>query len=201
MTKNYDRAYFDRWYRDRRHRIIEPEEVRRKAALAIGVAEYFLRRPIRSVLDIGCGEGAWRPHIRALRPSASYLGIDSSEYVVRRFGRRRNIIRGSVGTLDQIRSPKPFDLVVCADVLHYLPDAEVRRGASEIGRLLGGAAFIEVLTSDDEILGDLEGMHRRSAQWYERTFARVGMRRVAPYCWLAKDLALEAAMLETEHRL
>jgi SAM-dependent methyltransferase len=200
MTKSYDREYFDRWYRDGRHRIIEPEEVRRKASVAVAVAEYFLRRRVESVLDVGCGEGAWRAHIRAIRPSASYLGIDSSEYAVRRFGSRRNIRHGSVGTLHELRPRQPFDLVVCADVLHYLTDSEVRSGAGEMARLAAGAAFIEVLTSEDHIIGDLEGMYRRDAQWYDRTFARAGMRRVAPYCWLAKELAEDASALELSSR-
>ena len=45
-------------------------------------------------------------------------------------------------------------------------------------------------------IGDLEGMTRRPARWYDNTFARAGMRRVAPYCWLAKELAEEASLLE-----
>ena len=57
----------------------------------LGVAEYFLRRKVRSVLDIGAGEGAWRAELRRLRPSIRYTGVDPSEYVVRRHGRRRNI--------------------------------------------------------------------------------------------------------------
>ena len=39
-----------------------------KSRWPCAMAEYFLRRPMRTVLDIGCGEGAWLPHLRALRP-------------------------------------------------------------------------------------------------------------------------------------
>ncbi|MGE8249812.1 MAG: methyltransferase, partial [Stenotrophomonas bentonitica] len=58
MDKTYDAAYFQRWY--------QPDQtggaarLARKVALAVASAEYYLERPIRSVLDIGCGEGAWR---------------------------------------------------------------------------------------------------------------------------------------------
>jgi hypothetical protein len=45
----------------------------RKVALAVASAEYYLERPIRSVLDIGCGEGAWRAPLLKLRPKVEYL--------------------------------------------------------------------------------------------------------------------------------
>ena len=78
-TKQYDEAYFRRWYHDRKTRVNSQAEVRRKVVMAVSVAEYFLQRPIRSVLDVGCGEGAWFPHLRALRPKVEYLGFDSSD--------------------------------------------------------------------------------------------------------------------------
>ena len=71
MTKHYDQAYFDRWYRDpalRDTAIGGGARLARKVALAVATAEYHLERPIRSVLDIGCGEGAWRAPLLKLRP-------------------------------------------------------------------------------------------------------------------------------------
>ena len=47
--KIYDKAYFDKWYRDGRHRVISSGVLARKAALAVGLAEYYLGRPIRNV--------------------------------------------------------------------------------------------------------------------------------------------------------
>src|ERR1700716_1336026 len=88
--KSYDEAYFTRWYRDPRTRVHTPDSVRRKVRMVLGVAEYFLGRKLRSVLDIGAGEGAWRREIRRMRPQARYLGIDPSEWVVARHGRRPN---------------------------------------------------------------------------------------------------------------
>ena len=69
MTKTYDRAYFDRWYRH--GGIGHAARLARKVALAVATAEYHLERPIRSVLDIGCGEGAWRAPLRSLRMPTS----------------------------------------------------------------------------------------------------------------------------------
>jgi SAM-dependent methyltransferase len=196
-VKRYDQAYFDKWYRGRT-RVHAEGEVRRKVALAVATTEYFLRRTLRSVLDIGCGEGAWQPHLRAIRPRVSYTGVDSSEYAVTRFGRERNIRRGSLGGLAAAGVTRRFDLVVCSDVLHYVPDAELRRGLPELVRHAGGVAYLEVLTADDDIVGDLEGLHRRPSNWYRRLFASSGLHACGPYLWLAPPLLGSAAQLETE---
>ena len=94
-------------------------------ALAVTTAEYFLRRPVGNVLDVGCGEGAWLPHLRALRPRVQYLGLDSSDYAVERFGRARNIRKATFGDLPKLKLGV-YDLVVCSDVLHYVPDPALR---------------------------------------------------------------------------
>lgn len=193
--KRYDRAYFDHWYRGR-NRVSSRDEVRRKVALAVATCEYFIRHPLRSVLDVGCGEGAWQPHLTDLRPKAKYLGLDPSDYAVERFGESRNIRKASFGKLASARLRRPFDLVVCSDALHYVPDDEIRAGLPELVRLAGGVLFLEVLTADDDIIGDLNGMIRRPAIWYRKLFEKAGLLQVAPYTWLAPSLRSDAAELE-----
>jgi SAM-dependent methyltransferase len=126
--KVYDKAYFDRWYRDSRHALFHLGMLPRRVQLAISAAEYLLERPIRSVLDVGCGEGRWRPLLRQARPRIRYVGVDSSEYVVRRFGQRRNIRRGTFGELGHLGLDGRFDLVVGSDVLHYVALSEGAAG-------------------------------------------------------------------------
>ena len=193
--KRYDRAYFDKWYRSR-GRITTDAEVHRKVTLAVAEAEYFLRRSLRSVLDVACGEGAWFPHIKALRPRASYRGIDSSDYAVRAFGRKRHIEQGSFRDIARIDGV--FDLVVCADALHYIDDHEIMAGVPHLARLAGGILWLEVLTREDEIIGDIEGLIRRPAKWYRELFAKAGLTQAGPYTWLAPKLREDAATLETE---
>jgi SAM-dependent methyltransferase len=195
-VKRYDQHYFDRWYRGR-GRVHAAGDVERKVALAVAAAEYFLRRKLRNVLDVGCGEGAWQPYLRALRPRVRYLGIDPSEYAVARFGRQRNLRRAGFDELTSLRLTQPFDLVVCSDVMHYLSDDEIRRGLPELVRLTEGVAFLEVLTADDSIVGDLEGLIRRPAAWYRRTFRAMGLQSAGPYLWLAPPIQGSAAELET----
>jgi len=198
-VKRYDRRYFDRWYRSRKA-VNSTAEIRRKVAMTVAVAEFFLHNPVRNVLDVGCGEGAWLPHLRALRPNVAYSGVDPSEYVVERFGKQRNIRQASFGGIASLRIREQFDLIVCADALHYVPDDEIRRGLPELVRLARGTLFLEVLTSDDRIVGDLDSFIRRPASWYRRVFRGAGLTPVAPYSWASPEAAENLAALEIPSR-
>lgn len=195
MTKKYDRAYFDRWYRHRSTRVSSHAEVRRKVSLAVAAAEYYLHRPIRTVLDAGCGEGAWLPHLQALRPRIQYVGFDASEYVVTRFGKSRNIHLASFADLPSLELDV-FDLVICSDVMHYVPDADLRHGVRALAEATDGVAYFEVLTKEDEIQGDLDGFIRRPAAFYRALFTRAGMTPAGPYLWLSPAFKDSVAELE-----
>jgi SAM-dependent methyltransferase len=193
--KRYDRAYFQRWYRalGGEHR----NALARKVALAVALAEFHLERPIRSVLDVGCGEGAWRAALLKLRPGLHYQGVDSSEYAVARYGRTRNIALASFGQLGQLRFGAPVDLLVCADVIHYVPTAELRRGLSGFAEHCQGVAFLELYTKEDSIAGDLRGFLPRRAADYRRWFAEAGLRACGSQAYLAPALHAKAAALDT----
>lgn len=201
MTKQYDQAYFDQWYRDPAARgaaIGGPARLARKVALAVATAEYHLERPIRSVLDIGCGEGAWRAPLLKLRPRLHYLGFDSSEYAVTRFGPRRNLHLAHFGDFEYLRPCAPVDLLVCSDVLHYLPTRELQRGLPALAELCAGVAFLETFTRSDGITGDTAGFQARPASFYRERFARIGLHPLGSHLWLSPGLkegltALEAA--------
>lgn len=194
-TKHYDREYFQRWYHDRATSINTHAEVRRKVALAIATTEYFIRRQVRSVLDVGCGEGAWLSHLQAFRPRVKYTGLDSSEYAVKRYGRERNIRRATFGELPSLKLDA-YDLVVCSDVLHYVPDGEIRDGMKTLAQVCDGIAFFEVLTKEDDVIGDLDSFIRRPAAWYRATFRKAGFLQIAPYCW--RSPALKDVLAEME---
>jgi len=187
LMKVYDRSYFQRWYRDPKDRVTTREGLARKVRMAVSMTEYMLGRQIRSVLDVGCGEAPWFPVLKSLRPKVKYTGIDSSEYVVERFGAERNIRYGSLGSLGSMKSLRVCDLVVCADVLQYVETADVERGLRAIRRLLGGVAYIEAFTTEDAMEGDHVGWHERSAAVYRRLFRRAGLTQCGPYCFTDLD--------------
>lgn len=197
MPKRYDRDYFERWYRRPATRVEAPGALARKVRLALSAAEHLLGRPVRTVLDVGCGEGEWGVVLRRLRPRLRYTGVDDSAYAVRRFGARRNVRRGTVGALGELGLRGPFDLVVCCDVLHYVPTDELARGFPALAALLGdGVAYVELFTSADEIEGDLLGFHERPPSFYRRLFRRAGLAPRGLHCWVGADRAGEGGALE-----
>lgn len=194
--KTYDQAYFRRWYHDPDRRVIKPAAVARKVNLVMGIAESLLERPIRSVLDVGCGEAPWRAHLLRARPKVRYVGVESSDYAVRRFGASRGIVQGTFGTLDELGLDGPFDLVVVCDVLHYVPTTELTPGLDAISSALGGVAYLEAYTTADEIEGDHADWHHRSTGAYLRHFSRAGLHHVGMHCYVGDDLAAGTAALE-----
>ena len=158
---HYDRAYFDKWYRHPAHRVKTPRYLARQVACVVSVAEYLLERRITTVLDVGAGEGHWRPVLRRMRPGLRYYGVDPSEYAVRRFGRRRNIQLGSLGTIRELPLPRAFDLIVCCGVLNYVPEDEIPEGVRALRALARGPIYLEVFAREDDAEGDFQ---RRAAK-------------------------------------
>lgn len=196
MPKLYDRAYFDKWYRHPDHSVASPAELRRKISMVLAQAEYYLGRSVRSVLDVGCGEGVWRAPLLKLRPGIHYQGLDASEYAVSRFGRSRNIGLARFGQLEYLRFDQRFDVIVCTDVLHYLKPAEIRAGLTGISDMLEGVAFLEVFTSKDGVDGDMDGFHSRAPSWYLKAFNDVGLMPSGSHCYLGPRLERRVAALE-----
>jgi SAM-dependent methyltransferase len=193
-AKQYDAAYFRRWYRG--PRASSRADLARKVAMAVAMAEFYLQRPIRSVLDVGCGEAAWRAPLLKLRPKLRYQGVDSSEYAVARYGRSRNIALARFGQMEQLRFGAPVDLLVCSDVMHYVPTAELRRGLSGFAELCDGLAFLELYAKGDEIRGDHAGYLARPAASYRRWFREAGFVACGSHAYLSPNLHANAVALE-----
>ena len=194
--KHYDRAYFDRWYRDPRHAVKSPLVLTRKVRMVVAMAEYYLGRPIESVIDVGAGEGAWLGPLRMLRPRVRYLGLDSSEYAVERYGTTRNIRLMRFADLEHQRFEERFDLLVCSDVMHYVPTRDLVRGVSGFEYLTDGLAFLELFCRGDEYVGDHVGYVSRTASFYRRLFAKAGFTACGSQCYLSRALRSEASQLE-----
>lgn len=180
--KRYDASYFERFYRDPRHRVTTPAALQRRVALVVALAEEILDRRVRSVLDVGCGEARWRAPLRALRPRVDYIGLETSEYALERYGRARGIRRLSFGELAEL-SGQEFDIVLCVDVLHYLTPRELDRGLVSLPALVGGIAHLDVTTREDRPSGDLNGWRARPRAWYETKFENAGLVNLGMQCW------------------
>lgn len=195
-AKRYDERYYQRWYRDPRTRVKSPAELARLVALVLAQTEYHLERPLRSVLDIGCGEGRWYPALKRLRPKVSYRGVDPSAWAVARHGRRRHLQCGSIDALDALDLGPQADLVVLNDVIQYIDDATLARAAPQLRARCRGVIFANAFVDSDEFIGDRTRHQPRSADWYLKLFACAGWRSIGAQCYLAPDLASRAAGLE-----
>src|SRR5690606_6738979 len=121
---------------------------------------------------------------------------DGSEYAVRRHGPRRNLHLARFADFSTLRPCPPVDLLVCSDVMHYLPLKELDRGLPGLAELCGGVAFLETFTREDRTVGDEVDFQARTAAFYRRRFTAHGFRQLGSHCWLSPALAGDVAALE-----
>lgn len=165
----FDAKFYRRYYVDPRTRVASKAESVRLGRFACAYAAY-LGFTVRRVLDAGCGLGHFRAPVRGCFPRARYVGLETSDYLCRRFG----WVRASVA--DYV--PKePFDLVFCHDVLQYLDDRAAVRALSNLGRLSRGALYFSVLTAEDwrrnaDRARTDSGVRLRPAAWYKARLLR-----------------------------
>lgn len=196
LPTRYDKAYFDCWYRNPVTRVKSSAAIRRKAALALSMAEYYLERPLKTVLDVGCGEGNWLAPLRLLRPKVHYTGIDSSNYAVERYGKKRGIRLGSFATLEECDLCDSYDLIICSDTLFYLPLEELKAGLASLAPRTFGIAFLELYTGGDSVIGDFPKERLQTATFYRQLLWRNGFISVGSHCYLGPALADHAMEME-----
>lgn len=192
----YDRAYFDKWYRSPATQTRTPAEWKRLITFVVATADYVLGRPVRTVLDVGAGEGNWLPVLRRLRPRIEYQGVDPSDYAVRRFGRRRNILLGDAASLDALPLADGYDLVVASGMLNYVTPPVLRAGLTQMVARADGMLYLELFTEGDEITGDTGFPQTHTAAWYRSVLRAAGLVGCGMHCYLPRRLEWRLAELE-----
>ncbi len=195
-AQSFDRAYFDKWYRDPAHRVRTHADRARQVAFAVAATELLLERPLRTVLDVGAGEGHWQPVLKSLRPRVQYTGLDPSEHAVRTFGARRNLRLGSIEQLDAVELEQGYDLVCCVGMLYYLTASQFRRGIRLLAERTAGMAYLELFAKEDELEGDLPIGTARLAAWYRREMRHAGWVSLGQHCWVTEAMAERVSSLE-----
>jgi SAM-dependent methyltransferase len=189
----FDRAYYQRYYFDRRTAVATRSEVRARARLIAAFAAHA-GLPPRRILDAGCGTGLLRSALIRLLPRAHYVGLESSEYLCRRYGWEH-------GRIETYRARARFDLVICYDVLQYLPAAAAERALANFGRLCRGVLYFTALTRHDyeqncdQTRTDAD-VYLRNAAWY-RTRLRRHFREAGVGFWLRRGAPLTLWELES----
>ncbi len=188
----FDRDYYRRYYLDPRTAVNSREDMRR---LARFIAAYlgYLDLPVRRILDAGCGCGWLRAPFRRHLPSATYTGLEYSDYLCRRYGWAR-------GSIDRYAARKRFQLIICNGVLQYLEDRQAARALANLARLSDGLLYFDALTCEDwksnadrrRTDGDVR---LRPAQWY-RVRLRRSFLEIGAGLWLRRGLGVPLWQLE-----
>ena len=149
-------------------------------------AENFFQ-PGLSYLDLGCGTGFLRDHLR----DADYLGVDLNASYIAEARRKRGGCFQVGDALEVSQLPRRFDRIVAIGLLHHLDDAQVRTVLAGVGGRLqaGGEIFIldalwppgkncvgRALRQSDN------GAHVRTAAEWEQLFAaELACRALRPF--------------------
>jgi 2-polyprenyl-3-methyl-5-hydroxy-6-metoxy-1,4-benzoquinol methylase len=166
VRKDFDRAFFKRYYDDATTSVISEDDVFRRTCFVLAYLSH-LRVPVHRVLDAGCGTGLLRRALHRIDRSIEYTGIDPSEYLCHQHG----WIQSNVA---DFKSRRKFDLVVCQDVMQYMSNDEAERSIEAIAAVCRGALYFDVPTREDIDDGYLDmrktdrNIHVRSAAWYRR---------------------------------
>jgi 2-polyprenyl-3-methyl-5-hydroxy-6-metoxy-1,4-benzoquinol methylase len=195
LSNNFNVAYFRKFYLNASTRVVTAAEMRTRAALIAGALRQC-QIPIRSILDAGCGIGLLRRPFKELLPRARYVGLEASQYLCGRFGWMQ-------GSVTDFAPRKPFDLVVCYDVLQYLPDAHAARAIANFSKLTRAALYVSALTTEDwrencDRSRTDRAVHLRSGAWYRRRLNK-SFRYVGFGIWVRKNVT--AILWEMERPL
>jgi 2-polyprenyl-3-methyl-5-hydroxy-6-metoxy-1,4-benzoquinol methylase len=183
-ANNFSAAYFRKFYLNAATRVVTAAEMRSRAAL-IASALKQCQIPVRRILDAGCGIGLLQKPFKEFLPRARYTGLEASEYLCGRFG-------WTFGSIVDFAARNPYDLVICYDVLQYLPDAEAARAIVNLGRLCGAALYVSALTMEDwrencDRSRTDRAVHLRAGAWYRRRLNK-WFRYVGFGIWVRKNV-------------
>ena len=164
----FDKAYYDRFYRNPKTRALTPAAARRHAGFIAAYLQY-LEIPVRTILDVGCGTGILLRAIARKFPGARASGVEYSDYLCRKYG-------WTQGSVIDYQPEQPADLVICNDVLGYLDDRNCARALENIASMTRGAASVGVLTAEDLAICDESRTDSdqiaRPVSFYRRRLAR-----------------------------
>ena len=164
-STGFDAAYYDRYYFDRATRVAEPGYFERVAAFITAYLD-MLGEPVSSVLDAGCGAGLLHAGLRRAWPRVRIDAFDVSEWACARYGWQH-------ASLENFEARRTYDLVICHDVVQYLPRRAAVDVIDKFARWSRCALFFGVLTSEDwrdncdQQLTD-GNVYLRSTRWYRQ---------------------------------
>ncbi len=192
-NEKFDRNYFEQYYGKQ-----PVHTVNEVAHLATAVHEMLAwwAAPVRSVLEVGAGRGDWGNWYRTFHPRVRVTSTDVSEHACATFGHVRRDIA-------QWAPKRPFDLVICTDVMQYLDDRVATRALRNLTTATRTCLYFDALTTFDakhtveREATDLN-VHLRSAIWYRERLSR-GFVQAGAGLWVRKGGHIVLHELERHH--
>ena len=175
IDRRFDESYYTRYYLNNATRVAGPDYYQRMAKFVAAYSK-VLDVSVRSIIDLGCGTGAFKQPLEKAFKGAKYVGVEASSYACETYGWEH-------ASLIDYSNMERFDLVVCHDVLQYLNDREAHRAIKNFDKVCEYLLLCSVLTEEDwerscdqnRTDGDV---HLRSTDWYRsrlgKYFVNVG---------------------------
>lgn len=158
---HFDGAYYRRFYEDADTAILDTETARKEVAFVIAFCNY-IGLQIKRFSDVGAGTGWWATEFAKQYSSCNVIeSFDSSSAACEVYGHRHVAVEKLGG--------RQSDLVVCRDVLRYVPDSGIDEALRRLAKKCRGVLYIHAITSDDDIdedASDMEGLFRST--WFYR---------------------------------
>lgn len=159
---HFNDRYYRQYYEDTRTAVVTPRMQKNEVAFVLAFCRH-IGVTIERFVDAGAGTGWWAREFAAQSPGTGEIETyDASGDACRLYGHKLVPL--------QKLSGKAADLVVCRDVLRYLPDEEAAEAIRRLAKKCRGVLYLHLVTRDDEFdedSSDVEGYFRPVA-WYRR---------------------------------
>ncbi len=164
----FDAEYYRRYYENRSTAVVTPAQRRAEVRFVLAFCDH-IGVEIHRFADVGAGTGWWAKEFARQHPRCRDIETyDASADAARLYGHRRVSIETLGG--------RPADLVVCRDVLRYVPDAVAKEAIERLAKKCRGVLYLHVVTREDEVdeeASDMTGYFRQ-ARWYRSRLERAG---------------------------
>jgi len=146
------------------------------------IISWLKRLPVRSLLDVGCGNGEFLLHVHKALPKIQLTGADVADELVAANRIRMPEFKFNVLNLDQAILSERYDAVVCMEVVEHC--ADYRKVISRLAKMTNQWLLITVpcgpLFEIDRRVGHIKHFN---ADEIRRALADAGMKTVKLQCW------------------
>ena len=133
---------------------------------------------VKTVLDLGCGDGTYTAELKAAFPAVRFVGVDAAEQAIE--GAKRKYPQVEFRVADALRletfPDERFDLAIARGVLHHLPDAQM--AMRNLMRCAHEVLVIEP-NGNNPILKVIEAVSPYHREHEEQSFSSASLRRWA----------------------